>query len=371
MSIENILKKEGISNIKPLDINKIKLIAKDIAIKLCLAFPEHDFDRQALYNSFCSLNMYTATLSKDSSGAKYISSNNSIYFNTILNFENIPDVAMHECIHFIQNSRLMNKNAPIGLSSYYSGLALNEAAVQLMASEANMYDVSEEKYFDITLKTISPNYYPLECSLVNQMSYFTGTYPLYHSTLNSDDVFKNTFITKFNKKIYLKIVENLDKLLELESELSSYSKILEYSDKISNIKELNNIISFKKKNITKLFFNTQNYIIKNCFACEFNNINTLENLRLLKHKLYNFKNIIGTAEGYTFYNTFYCDMMNALENKKGEILKYGELSLFKDECTSLTIIDVSKSSFNFVHTFLRKIKKLFNMNNGTINDYDN
>ena len=62
MSIENILKKEGISNIKPLDINKIKLIAKDIAIKLCLAFPEHDFDRQALYNSFCSLNMYTATL---------------------------------------------------------------------------------------------------------------------------------------------------------------------------------------------------------------------------------------------------------------------------------------------------------------------
>ena len=64
-------------------------------------------------------------------------------------------------------------------------------------------------------------------------------------------------------------------------------------------------------------------------------------------------------------------MMNALENKKEEILKYGELSLFKDECTSLTIIDVSKSSFNFVHTFLRKIKKLFNMNNGTINDYDN
>ena len=64
-------------------------------------------------------------------------------------------------------------------------------------------------------------------------------------------------------------------------------------------------------------------------------------------------------------------MMNALENKKEEILKYGELSLFKDECTALTIIDVSKSSFNFVHTFIRKIKKLFNMNSGTINDYDN
>ena len=31
-------------NIKPLDSNQIKTIAKDIAIKLCLAFPEHDLD---------------------------------------------------------------------------------------------------------------------------------------------------------------------------------------------------------------------------------------------------------------------------------------------------------------------------------------
>lgn len=371
MSIENILKKEGINNIKPLEFNQIKIIAKDIAIKLCLAFPEHDLDRQALYNSFCSLNMYTASMSKDSSGAKYISLNNSIYFNNILAFEKIPDVAMHECIHFIQESRLFNKNDSLGLSSAFYGLALNESAVQLMASEANMYDVSEEKYFDITIKTISPNYYPLECTLVNQLAYFTGTYPLYHSTLNSDDVFKNTFIAKFNKKIYFWIIKNLDKLLELETELFHYIKILECSDKTNDIKELNSIISFKKKSITKLFFNIQNYIIRNCFACEFNNITTLENLKLLKHRLYNFKNVIGITDGYNFYNTFYCDMMNALENKKEEILKYGELNLFKNECTALTIFRTPKSSLNFMHVFIKKIKKLFNMNTGTINDYYN
>ena len=35
MSIVYLLKKEGIVNIKPLDSNQIKTIAKDIAIKLC------------------------------------------------------------------------------------------------------------------------------------------------------------------------------------------------------------------------------------------------------------------------------------------------------------------------------------------------
>ncbi len=110
MNIDYLLKKEGITNIKELDTAKIKTISKDLAIKLCLAFPEHDLDRQALYNSFCSLDMYTATMPKDSSGAKFVSGYNSIYFNENLDFSDIPDVAMHECIHFLQEGRLNNKS---------------------------------------------------------------------------------------------------------------------------------------------------------------------------------------------------------------------------------------------------------------------
>lgn len=79
----------------------------------------------------------------------------------------------------------------------------------------------------------------------------------------------------------------------------------------------------------------------------------------------------GTTDNYTFYNDFYCDLMNALENKKEEILKFGEISLFKQECTALTIIDQSKETFGFIRTFIRKIKKLFKLNKETINDYDN
>lgn len=371
MNIDYLLKKEGITNIKELNPSQIKVISKDLAIKLCLAFPEHDLDRFALYNSFCSLDMYTASMPKDSSGAKYISNTNSIYFNESLDFASIPEVAMHECIHFLQEGRLNSQKSFLGLTSFSSGLALNEAAVQLMASEANMTNTTEEKYYDILIKTISPAYYPLECVLVNQVSYFTGTYPLYHSVLNSNDVFKNTFIAKFNKRIYNRIARQLDKLLHLEEELVCYTNELEYSEKIHDIKELNAIISEQKYNITRLFFNIQNFIIRNCFSCEFNNINTMGDLKDLKHKLYNFKDIIGTSPNYTFYNDFYCDLMNALEQKKEELIKYGEISLFKQECTALTVVEHSKETFNFIRTFIKKLKKLFRLNKGTINDYYN
>lgn len=371
MNLDILLKREGIKDIQELDACKIKIISKDLAIKLCLAFPEHDLDRQALYNSFCALDMYTATMPNDFSGAKYITGYNSIYFNNDLEFSDIPDVAMHECIHYIQESRLYNSNAFPGLSSYASGLALNEAGIQLMASEANMANAVEEKYYDISLKTISPNYYPLECTLLNQISYFTGSFPLYHSILNSDDVFKNTFIAKFNKRIFNRISRQLDKLLHLEEELTYYINELQCSEKESNIRGLNQIIAEQKCKIKKLFFNIQNFIIRNCFSCEFNHINTIEDLTDLKNKLYNFKNFIGTCDNYTFYNDFYCDFMNALENKKEEIEKYGEISLFKQECTALTIVEHSKERFNFVRIFIKKLKKLICFNKGTINDYNN
>jgi len=369
MNIDVLLSKEGITNIYELEAQKIRTISTDIAIKLCLAFPEHNLNRQQLYNSFCRLNMYTATMPNDSSGAKYVPETNSIYFNKDLDYTQVPDTAMHECIHFLQHNNLTNPNNYLGLTGLTSGLALNEAAVQLMAAEANMNNITEEKYFNILIKTNSPDYYPLECALVNQLAYFTGTYPLYHSILYNDEIFKNTFIAKFNKRIYNRISRQLDKLLYLENELNYYIKELEYSEKVNNIKQLNNIINDQKNSILKLFFNIQNFIIRNCFTYEFNNIRNAEDLYNFKYRLYEFKNIMGTTDNYTFYNNFYCDLMNALEQKQEEIKKYKEISLFKTECTALAVVDNTKYTFKFIHTFIRKIRKLFKLNKSSINDY--
>ncbi len=373
MSIHSKLKKEGIEIVGQLDTLKVNTIAINVASKLCLAFPEHNLNKSNLFESLSRLNMFVAKMPPDYSGAKYFYEDNSIYFNENATFDEMSIFAVHECIHYIQELRDANNSVSrMGLYNTLSntGLAINEAAVQLMASEANMQDVMNETYYGISIHTISPNYYPLECALINQMSYFTGTYPLYHSTLNSNDVFKNTFILKSDKKAYSKIEKNFDKLLSLENDLNYFTNELQYADKTSTIKLLTNFINDTKKDIKTLFFKTQNLIMDKCFKNEFNNIRNLSDIKDFKKKLYNFKNIIGSSDEYTYYNEFYCNMMNTIEEKKAYIKQYGEINLFENVNTGLMLVDNTKNAFSFVQTFVKKLKKLFGLNKSTedIND---
>lgn len=373
MSTNSRLKKEGIEIVEQLDTLKVNTIAISIASKLCLAFPEHNLNKSELFTSLSRINMYIAKMPDDSAGAKYFYKNNSIYFNKEYDLDEMAKLAMHECIHYIQEFRDANNNlVKMGLynCTFNSGLGINEAAVQLMASEANMCPSTSETYYNVSLNTISPNYYPLECALVNQMAYFTGTYPLFHSTLNSNDVFKNTFILKSNKRAYNTIVKNIDLLLAYENDLNYFASELQYANKVSEIKLLNKLIASKKDSITSIFFKTQNLIIESCFISEFNNIRNLEDVKEYKNKLYNFKNIMGSNENYTFYNEFYRKIMESLEKKKEQIEQFGEINLFETSENSLVLVDNTKHALSFVSTFFVKIKKLFGFNKSrdTINN---
>lgn len=373
MSTDSRLKKEGIEIVEQLDTLKVNTIAISIASKLCLAFPEHNLNKSELFTSLSRINMYIAKMPEDSAGAKYFYKNNSIYFNKEYDLDEMAKLAMHECIHYIQEFRDANNNlVKMGLynCTFNSGLGINEAAVQLMASEANMCPSTSETYYNVSLNTISPNYYPLECALVNQMAYFTGTYPLFHSTLNSNDVFKNTFILKSNKRAYNTIVKNIDLLLAYENDLNYFASELQYANKVSEIKLLNKLIASKKDSITSIFFKTQNLIIESCFVSEFNNIRNLEDVKEYKNKLYNFKNIMGSNENYTFYNEFYRKIMESLEKKKEQIEQFGEINLFETSENSLVLVDNTKRALSFVSTFFVKVKKLFGFNKSrdTINN---
>lgn len=373
MSTNSKLKKEGIEIVEQLDTLKVNTIAISIASKLCLAFPEHNLNKSELFTSLSRINMYIAKMPEDFSGAKYFYKNNSIYFNEGIDLEEMAKLAMHECIHFIQELKDENNNLiKMGLynCSFNSGLGINEAAVQLMASEANMCVSTSETYYNVSLNTISPNYYPLECALVNQMAYFTGTYPLFHSTLNSNDVFKNTFILKSNKKAYNAIIKNLDLLLAYENDLNYFASELQSASKVNEIKLLNKLIFAKKNAITSTFFKTQNLIIESCFVSEFNNIRNLADVKEYKSKLYNFKNVMGSNQDYTFYNEFYRKIMESLETKKEQIERFGEINLLETPENSLVLVDNTKHALSFISTFFGKVKKLFGFNNArdTINN---
>lgn len=361
MNIEHILKKEGISEIEKLPIIKTNLISNNIANKLCEIFPEHNFDKQNLFVNLSRLNMYIANMPYTSSMAKYVSQNQSIYFNKNLNLDDLNTIAIHECLHYIQesNAKAINNNQ-LGIAILdKEGMAMNEAAVQLMASEANNEKEDVVTYYNLTLPTTSPTYYTLECALLKQITYFTGTYPLYHSTIYSNNIFKNTFIQKTNKHIYKIIEKNFNTLVELQDIVSDLTNELKYSNANTiKIKSINASINAKKEEIFNLFLKTQNIIMTNCFNEEFKNIKTLENLKNFKSRVYNYQFLIATNKDYTFYKDFFYYTMNKIEEKESELEKNGYIILPGDKETSLVLFQEKQSIFSFIIKFFSKLKKV-------------
>ncbi len=175
MSIKKILKKEGIEVIKPLDTLTINTLAKNIANCLSNSFPALNLNVNDLFRRISRLNMYFAKLPNGIS-AKYFYKNTSIYFDCNLDINSLTDVAIHECIHYLQETHDKKGNiVRLGLCDYTNsslpGTGLNEAAVQLMAAKTLDMPYENVKYFDINLQSNTPTYYPLECALVNQLAY--------------------------------------------------------------------------------------------------------------------------------------------------------------------------------------------------------
>ena len=207
MSINSTLKREGIEVINPLSTLEINKIASKIAEKLCSTFPEHNLNQSELFIAISRLNMYIAKMPNDMAVAKYFYKNNSIYFSQDMDLEDLNTLAIHECIHFLQEQKDKHgKLIRLGLYNPQrktSGMALNEAAVQYMASKANHSKIDTVRYYNMNLTTESPDFYPIETAIVRQLAYFTGTYPLFHSVLHSNDIFKNTFMQNQTQKLII------------------------------------------------------------------------------------------------------------------------------------------------------------------------
>lgn len=367
MNVNSTLKKEGIKiidNLNALDINKI---ATTISRTMAEVFPEHNISQSDLFIAIARLNMYTAEMPNDMAMAKYFYKNNSIYFSKNINFNGLNTVVFHECIHYMQE--LKNQNGKLLRFGLYDlevsppvGMGLNEAAVQHMASVATGAVLDNVKYYNMELSTESPDYYPLQTALLNEMIYFTGTYPLYHSTLYSNDIFKNTFIAKSSSRTYYDICKNFDLIMEYETRLSKeiYKLSIASEDfkNINKIKRINSKIDDYKKIILEKTLETQNRIIVDCFTNELSHVKTLEDTKNFQYKLYNFKHVLINTNGYNFFNEFYIDMMNKLEEKKEYISKYGNISSINNVSNELANIESKTYGFQFFKTLFDKIKLL-------------
>jgi hypothetical protein len=370
MRVDKALRKAGIYVVKELSVLEINKIASNISEKICNSFPEHNINRTDLFIALSRINMYLAEF-QDNSAAKYYYKNDSIYFKKDIDFNSIETPALHECLHFIQTIR--NKNGSIKRMGLYdlskligSGLAINEAAVQLMAADATNVKPDSVKYYGMNFIADSPNYYPIECALLKQMTYFTGTYPLYHSTIYSDDIFKNTFIMKSNEKTYNKILNNLDLIVDYQETLHKENLYLSYiecdsknSPKIEACKKTIENIKTEIKNLT---LKTQELILTNCAYSDLELVRDKQSVNEFKNKLYNFQKNLIVTDGYTFFNDFYCKMMEELDVKRELIKKYGVFIQFKEIRENLSLIETRQEKLNLFQIAIQKLKKLLKIN---------
>ena len=357
MSIDTELKKEGIEVTEPLDTLKINSIARNVSLAICNTFPTYDLNQNDLFIKLSRLKMYKAKMPEGMAEANYFYKNTSIYFNEHIQDEDIEEFAIHECIHYIQEIK-DNRNylVRMGLCDYTEfrvyGLGLNEAAVQLISSKINNIPKESVKYFGINFETTSPSYYPLECCLANQMAYITGEDVMFESTLKSNDNFKYKFAELTSPKVFMAIQNAIDDILYNEENIiklnnriaSIYDRNKKVDGMISKIDEL-------KSEITLTFMRAQNLIISSYFDKTFNEITNLEEVENYRRKLYNFKEYIGTTEGYTFFNNYYFEKMEQLESKY-IALENGET------ITSETALKVITKKENILITVFKKIKKL-------------
>ncbi|MFR7873649.1 MAG: hypothetical protein ACLU33_00220 [Christensenellales bacterium] len=359
MSIETDLMKDGIKVIEPLDRSSVISIAQNVSKELFSAFPNYGFTYEDLFEKFSNVPMYVAEIPNGMAEASYFYKNSSIYFRDGMGLNDLEKFSVHELIHHLQVQKDKNGNLyRLGLCEFNGskihGMALNEAAVQIIASNTLNSTFENVEYYGITFSTISPQVYPLICNLVTQMAYVTGEDILFESTFKSSDKFKNKFSALCGSKNYNTIVNNLDKILNTEEAIIKISNKLESSDlKDNKIEKLTKKVADLKTEIKTLFLSTQELIITSYFNTLYSSILTTDDIDSFRKKLYSFQELIGSTHSYYFFNIFYINMMEKLDTKYEAIVN------------NTYLITKKENKLTKVINFIRKLilKKEFENNN--------
>lgn len=321
MNIEKDLKKDGITVVKPLDMLSVTLIAKFVAEKLISSFPFYGFNYDKLFIKITKIPMYLAEIPNNMSEASYFYKNSAIYFKNGMSIDDMKKYAVHEFVHAYQEVKdKSNVLYKLGLCDFTGfkirGMALNEGAVQLIAAKALKNEEENVKYFDIEFSTNTPNCYPIICNLVKQMAYVTGEDVLFDSTFNSNSKFVKSFSNLCGENTFKNVQNNLEKILDLEEKIIVLSNQLEENslDEKFVIKSSLKLAAYKKA-IKETYFETQELILTSYFNKAINNVYTGQEIEDFRKKLYNYRDLIGVTDNYSFFNEYYINMMSKLDEK--------------------------------------------------------
>jgi hypothetical protein len=175
------------------------------------------------------------------------------------------------------------------------------------------------------------------------MAYITGEDVLFESTLHSNDNFKKAFIKATSEKAFYAIQNAIDTILFAEENIIKINnKIQSFDDRNQKVDNLLKKIQEEKNKISVTFLRTQNLIISSYFDKKFDQIQDVDKLEDYRIELSKFKDLIGTTEGYTFYNNYYVEKMSALEHKYNVIENGGIETAIEEIKTSKLSLIISK-----------------------------
>ena len=272
MKENNELKRYDIKPIRKLKKEEVEFIATEATKRMETMIP--NFKGNYVYEQIQKANFYLADIPNKYTKVNYIVSNNTIYIRNEENIKKVDEFMFHEIFHYIQCN---GKNNPggmptqMGLCKFHvykiTGLAINEAATQLIISM--IFDNKQENnnYFGIQVKSIYNKYFPILCAILQQIVYILGYEELLKSMLQNSDDFEMQFEKFAGKKAYSFLIESFDKMMKARDKIAENNRIIhsEYLSK-SKKKILEKQIDICVKEIQNHFFAIQ----KLCYTEYFN-----------------------------------------------------------------------------------------------------
>ena len=350
MKIEKKLKKLGIKETKEFTQEEKDLVANNVTVSLTMAFPILKSEQANILNKIQNANMFYAKTSENLPKINYIYENHKIYFDESVEIQNITDAMLHEIIHFMQDVRKKNgKLDRMGLCNFNElslhGLGINEGAVQYVSAKALNSGVQTVKTFEIVLRTISPNYYPVLTNLIEQIVFLIGEDELVKAIILNDEEFENTFFNTFE--------ENAQDIIKLFDEIINYNV---KNNKEIEIKKAKEQVEDKSKTdqLKNLYIQAQDLIMRTFFEKQYKLLQTEEDVQNLSTKLENYIKLTGKIEingqYYSNCDSFKSKFMNKLDKQLIKI--HGQKSKM-----ALTVVYGGR-----INKLLNKIKGLFKPN---------
>lgn len=364
MNKEQVEKMYNIQNIKPLDIDSVNKIIVKFTKNFIEVFKYHNISKETICDCLLRANIFTAKFTNSISG-KYVYQLNSIYLNEELDFDNLDSSVYHELFHYLQ-SRFSQTGKLLQMGLFVPGklfkkdlnLAMNEGAVQLIASKLNKDEICNVKYYGLEFMTFSSKYYPIESNLMLQASFFTGEYPLFNSCLFNNEIFLVTLSNIIGNENLKMFSTNLDNIYNLQQKLADKYNALANKEMVEEEKVfLLNSIKQEKENLKSLILNTQIILYKNAFIHLLDLVESFDDILQIQNKIKEYEKIMIYAEDDYSFEQFKSNYLFELKNKFELISAYGNYAFAKKiEAEINTLPQVY--SFGIIKGLFNKIKLL-------------